>query len=138
MIELLLQAERTLNMGLLDAAERLYRQVLDADPGNAIAVVGLARIAIDRGDDRAAYRLAVQALELDPQNAAAARLETRLAEVMATRGEPLERPPHALDAARHAELDAARLAVGDGGAAAAAPPTQPRPSLLRRLIGRGR
>jgi hypothetical protein len=91
-IELLLQAERTLNMGLLDAAERMYRQAAEADPQNAIAVVGLARVALEHGDDRGTWALAVQALGLDPENAAAIRLEARMAEILQTRGEGLDRP----------------------------------------------
>jgi tetratricopeptide (TPR) repeat protein len=92
MMELLLQAERTLAMGRLDDAERLYRKALEVDPRNAIAVVGLARLAIERGDDREAYRLAGQALELDPDNAAAVRLAVRLHEVLGARGESVELP----------------------------------------------
>ncbi|HET7677881.1 MAG TPA: tetratricopeptide repeat protein [Candidatus Limnocylindrales bacterium] len=103
MIEPLLQAERTLNMGLLDEAERLFRQVAEHDPQNAIAMVGLARVAVERGDDHGAYALSLRALEIDPENAAAARMETRLAEVLAARGEPVERPRHALRAAARAE-----------------------------------
>ena len=93
MIELLLRAERTLAMGRLDEAERLYRQALDADPRNAIATVGLARLAVERGDDAEAYRLAGRALELDPENAAAVRLAMRLHEVLGARGERVELPP---------------------------------------------
>ena len=94
MIELLLQAERSLAVGQLDAAERLYRQAIDGDPRNSIAVVGLARVALDRGDDRAAYRFAQDALQIDAENVAAQRLVTRLGEVMLHRGEePPPEPP---------------------------------------------
>ncbi|MEW6223894.1 MAG: tetratricopeptide repeat protein [Chloroflexota bacterium] len=89
MIELLLQAERALAMGLVDQAERLYAQAVAADPRNSIAVVGLARVALERTDDDEAYRLARQALEIDPENAAAVRLVGRLEEVYAARGLPV-------------------------------------------------
>ena len=89
MIELLLQAERALAMGLVDQAERLYSQAVAADPRNSIAVVGLARVALERTDDAGAYRLARQALEIDPENAAAVRLVGRLEEVYAARGLPV-------------------------------------------------
>lgn len=93
MIELLLQAERTLTMGLLDEAEGLYRRVLEGDPRNAIAVVGLARVAVERGADAEAYRLARRAIELDPENLAAMTMATRLHEVLTMRGEKLEALP---------------------------------------------
>jgi tetratricopeptide (TPR) repeat protein len=89
MIELLLQAERALSLGMLDQAEGLYRQAVHADPRNSIAVVGLARVALERGDDVGAWRLAQEALVIDPENAAAQRLAGRLEEVHAYRGESL-------------------------------------------------
>lgn len=90
MIEALLQAERLLAHGLVDQAERVYSSALQQDPRNAIAVVGLARVALERGEDHLAYDRAREALEIDPQNAAALRLEVRLAEVFAERGASAE------------------------------------------------
>jgi tetratricopeptide (TPR) repeat protein len=87
MIEIILEAERALTTGQLDQAERLYRQAANLDPRNSIAVVGLARVALDRGDERGAYTLARQALEIDPENAAGQRLAERLEEVIRYRGE---------------------------------------------------
>jgi Tfp pilus assembly protein PilF len=92
MIESLLQAERLLVVGQVDAAEKIYSSTLAADPHNSIAAVGLARVALERGDDRLAYQHTCAALQIDRQNAAALRLEARLSEVLATRGEAVERP----------------------------------------------
>jgi tetratricopeptide (TPR) repeat protein len=149
-IELLLQAERALSVGLVDQADRLYRQAVDADPRNAIAVVGLARVALERSDDRAAYALGLRALEIDPDNQAAQRLVERMGEVLRYRG---EQPPQVA-----AELP---VSAGDRSMPGLAPPAdfgpapspqvaserEPtpasparsrarRPGLLRRLLGR--
>jgi thioredoxin-like negative regulator of GroEL len=115
MIELLLEAERAIMFGQLDRAEQLYRQVAEADPRNSIAVVGLARVALDRGDDHGALALARDALVIDPENDAARRLVARMEEVLAARGEPDPAPP---------------VEAVDADAAA------PRRSLLDRLRGR--
>lgn len=78
MIELLLQAERALGMGALDQAERLYWQAIDADSQNAIAIVGLAKVARTRGDDRTAIAFVRRALKVDAENAVARRLVAEL------------------------------------------------------------
>ena len=89
MIEPLLEAERAMSFGLIDQAERLYRQVADHDPRSSIAVVGLARVALERGDERTAYVEARRAAEIDPENPAAQHLVMRLTEVFEARGESL-------------------------------------------------
>lgn len=118
MIDLLLQAERSLSVGLADEAERLYRQVLASDPANSIAVVGLARVALERADDRGAYEHARRALAIDPENVAAGRLVIRLEEVFAHRGEAVP------------TVEQAAVAP------AVTPADRPRPGFLRRLITR--
>ena len=74
MIERLLAGEAALARDELDAAGRLFDQVVTADPRNAIALVGLARVAVRQGDRDGARALAVRALAIDPEEAAAARL----------------------------------------------------------------
>ncbi|HEY7131059.1 MAG TPA: tetratricopeptide repeat protein [Candidatus Limnocylindrales bacterium] len=86
---MMLEAERALAVGLLDQAERLYRQVLAADPNNAIAVVGLARVALERGDERTTYVEAKRALAMDPDNPMASHLAMRMTEILRGRGESL-------------------------------------------------
>ena len=99
MIEVLIEAERALTHGLVDQAERLYRQVADNDPKSSIAVMGLARVALERGDDRTAYLHGRAALAIDPDNPAAQHLVMRLTEIMAGRGES----PPSVDATPRAE-----------------------------------
>ena len=74
MIERLLAADAALAEGELEAAGRLFAQVAEADPRNAIAMVGLARIAIRDGRTVEARELLARALEIDPDEAAAERL----------------------------------------------------------------
>jgi predicted TPR repeat methyltransferase len=92
MIELLLAAERLLARGEMDAAGRLFEQVAEADPRNAIAVVGLARVAERRGDRDAAATLARRALDIDPDDPAAAHLLETLSASPSVFPEPLAGP----------------------------------------------
>lgn len=151
MIELLLGAERALTAGLVDQAERLYRQAADGDPQNSIAVVGLARVALERGDEPEAWRQARRALAIDPENVAAQRLAGRLEEVWAYRGESLPDAAGAVeasveasvepDAVPAAEPDGERAVEPDGeraGPASLPASTTPRRSIVDRLLGRKR
>jgi tetratricopeptide (TPR) repeat protein len=130
MIERMLEAERALAVGLLDQAEKHYASVVAADPRNAIALVGLARVALERGDQVATYRYARRALALDPDNPAASHLVHRMSEQFAIRGEPLpaddEAPPPVV------------AAPPPGATAPTAAPATHKPSLLDRIRGRGR
>lgn len=95
MIERLLAADAALDRGEIDVAGRLFTQVTDADPRNAIAVVGLARVAMRRNAPADARALARRALDIDPDEAAARRLlveldaaEASSAVVASTAGRP--------------------------------------------------
>ena len=140
MIERLLEAERDLSVGFVDRAEAIYRVLADSDPRNAVAVVGLARCALERGDERGAYDLAVRALSIDPDEAAALRMEARLSEVLATRGRPVERPAFVREPA-DGGIDVGTGGgsgppVGGTGAATADGAQGARRGLLRRMLGR--
>jgi hypothetical protein len=74
MFEVLLQADMALASGALDQAERSYWQLIELDPANAIAVVGLARVSMERGDHRLARTFADRALAMDPEMVAAKRI----------------------------------------------------------------
>jgi len=124
-IEILLQAERTLAAGRLDEAERLYRQASDADPRNSIAVVGLARVALERGDETGAYRLAGRALGIDPENVAAQRLSQRLEEIYAYRGESIQALAREVEAMP--EMEAAAPVAPGAPVATSLPAPEPEP-----------
>ena len=91
MIERLLAAEGALARDELDHAERLYGQVAEADPRNAIAHVGLAQVAARRGDVEVARGHAERALEIDPEEAAARRLLIELSKPAADPVVPVRR-----------------------------------------------
>lgn len=80
-----IQADRLLVYGLLDKAEALYDEVLAAEPNNVEAAFGLARVALERGDERLAHERAVRAVSINPRFEDAVRLERRLAEIIAAR-----------------------------------------------------
>ena len=65
---LLAQAERNANYGKNAAAEMMYRQIVDEAPEAEEGWLGLARVASDAGQKRAAYE---RALELAPESPAA-------------------------------------------------------------------
>jgi len=117
------QADRLLAFGLLDRAEAIYGDVARSQPRNSHALLGLARVSLERGDDHAAHRLASDVLGMDPGDDEARRLEARLAEVLAVRGEPVERPPAA--PAREDPLRDRHV-----------PPDQARTTLLGRILRR--
>lgn len=130
MIELLLEAERALAVGLLDQAERLYDQAASGDPRNAIAVVGLARVALERGDEARAFELGRRALAIDAENIAARRLVDRIREVRHHRGDTALPEP---DLRGRGAGPPAPAAVSD----ALAHPREPsRVGRLRRWLGR--
>jgi hypothetical protein len=134
MIELLLQADRLLNVDQLDQAEALYRRAAEQDPQNAIAVVGLARCEAERGHELPAYELAVRALAIDPRNNMALRMEARLSEVLAARGRPVRRPEWIGAGAAPDTAQGASSAPGTGAAQTST--RAPRRGLLGRILGR--
>ncbi len=68
---LLPQAYAALQSGQLDQAQRLYSDVLGAEPKNIDALLGLAAVAVRQGNSEEATRRYVHLLELEPQNALA-------------------------------------------------------------------
>ena len=65
---LLRQASKTEDVGKKQAAEQLYRQILDEAPETTAAWLGLARVINDPGAQQEAYQ---RVLELEPGNEAA-------------------------------------------------------------------
>ena len=129
--DLLLEGERLLLFGLTDRAEAAFQRARSGDRPAAAALVGLSRVALERGDDAGAYRLAVEALAVDPDDEAALRMEARLSEVLAVRGEPVERPAVAVEEAVKTAREGAVSPAQDRDA------VRERRSLLGRILRRG-
>ena len=68
---LLTEGYAALNSGNLDAAQRLYNQMLRSDPGSIDALLGLAAIATQQGNTDEATRRYLKVLEVEPRNALA-------------------------------------------------------------------
>lgn len=128
--DLLLEGERLLVVGLIDRAEAAFRRALD-EGQSAAALVGLSRVALERGHDGAAYRHVVEALAVDPDDEAALRMEARLSEVLAARGEPVDRPAVAVENAVETAGQRTVSPADDRDA------VQERRSLLGRILRRG-
>jgi tetratricopeptide (TPR) repeat protein len=106
--ERLAQAEQAHQRGDLQSAERLYREVLAGDPGNASACYGLGTLLMQRGDlDEAEKQLRAAAVA-EP---GAADIAFNLALCLRRREQPA--------AARAEALRAAALARGDESFSAA-------------------
>ena len=88
-----IQADRLLTYGLLDQAELLYEEVLNAEPNNVEVAFGLARVALERGDEVIAYERVRRAVQINPRFDDAVRLERRLAEILATRAAGVTQHP---------------------------------------------
>lgn len=67
----LASAYASLNAGNLETSQRLYNQVLQSEPSNVDAMLGLAAIANQQGDGEQASRHYMKLLEIDPRNALA-------------------------------------------------------------------
>lgn len=139
-MELLLEAERALDEGRLEEARKRYEQVVASDPRNAIAMVGLARVALARGDDQTAATHIDRALSTDPDNAVARRHAAELGQRVGSI-DPLSSvrmPPDVIPLAP----TAADRSGADPNAADLPAPEDPgrgesaRPNFLQRLLGR--
>ena len=136
---MLLQADRLLTVDMVDQADAIYRRVAEQDPRNAIAVVGMARCALARGEDQEAYRLAARALDIDPENDMARRMTARMAEVLTYRGETLPDvsvPVPAPDAAAAEPAPTGEVSVLVPSPRPSSPPTASSRSWIDRIRGR--
>ena len=136
---MMLEAERAMAVGRLDQAERYYAQVAAADPKNSIAIVGLARVALERGDQRGAWTFARRALAIDPDNPMASHMSQRMAEIMSGRGEALPDEPGRIAAASAPRAPAPPASASPASTPTPTPvPATKRPGLIDRLLRRPR
>ena len=135
MFELLLQADRALADGALDQAERTYSQLVELDPTNAIAVAGLARVSLERGDEQAARSFADRALGIDPDSIAARRVLETLAHEESGHAapEPAELP---LLAAQRLEAISRKRGMKAASAATADDATAPKKARPKAAISK--
>ena len=132
---MMLEAERALAVGLIDQADRLFGQVVAADPRNSIAMVGLARVALERGDEQGAYLAAKRALAIDPDNPTASHMAMRMAEILRARGETLPAGPAA---GGPSPIGGAASASGASRApAGSSAGSRRRPGIVGRILRRG-
>lgn len=148
MIERLLAAERALGAGQLEVAERLYGQVEAADPRNAIAMTGRAKVAHSQGDLDGARRHVARALATDPDDQAAQALSMALESPSAQAPERASGPapipvPGPAPEAGPAPVAPVRAGASRLGPPPPAPAANPPGSIvssigrfLRRLVGR--
>lgn len=67
----LADAYSALNSGNLEAAQKLYNQLLKSDPRSTEALLGLAAIATQQGDRDSSMKNYIRVIELDPRNSLA-------------------------------------------------------------------
>jgi len=143
-IERLLAAEKALDAGQLELADRLYAQVAAADPRNAIALTGRAIVAQRQGDAEATRRHVTRALEIDPDDAAARSLSASLAATTAS-ATPVGPGPEPAPATPSTP-GASSASPAGGGSRFVPPASAPAPArrfvgsairgFIRRLVGR--
>ncbi|HKB07565.1 MAG TPA: tetratricopeptide repeat protein, partial [Candidatus Polarisedimenticolia bacterium] len=113
----LVLAETRRRQGRLEEAERLFRTIQGARPGEAPAQAGLAKVAEDRGDLPAAIRSWDAYLEIKPDDDAAALRRQELRELRASIEALRETAARAGDARVLTELGRLQWVAGDATAA---------------------